>query len=186
MKTSLVVALFAVLPIAVSAQTPAPPPPSNATAVDDSTAALFQEYQSTLQQLGQLQVQALQTDVSLEEHRTSIDTLIITTMSAIDPQTPTRIQQLDSLAAEARAAQQARNNAAVDALMGPMMTLRGELEAAQAQALERPEVQNAIQSFEDAMLAAVVAIDPGAAALQARLEELEAALSSVLPPGGPG
>jgi len=167
---------------AVSAQVPAPPPPAGANAVDDSTAALFQEYQTTLQQLGQLQVQALQTDVSLERHRTTIDTLIITTMAAIDPETQSNIQRLDSLAGEARAAQQARNNAAVDALMGPMMTLRGELEAAQAEALQSPEVRSAIQGFEDAMLAAIVAIDPGAAALQARLEELEEALSSVLPP----
>ena len=36
-----------------------------------------------------------------------------------------------------------------------------------------------------AMLVAIVAIDPNAAALQARLEELEAALSAVLPPGMP-
>jgi hypothetical protein len=169
--------------LAVSAQTPAPPPPAGANAVDDSTAALFQEYQSTLQQLGQLQVQALQTDASLEAHRTTIDTLIITTMADIDPETRPNIERLDSLAAQARAAQQARDNAAVDALMGPMMTLRGELEAAQSEALQRPEVQSAIQGFEDAMLAAIVAIDPGAAALQARLEELETALSSVLPPG---
>jgi hypothetical protein len=136
-----------------------------------------------MQQLGQLQVQALRSDASLEEQRSSIDTLIIATMATVDPETHSNIARLDSLAAEARAAQQARDNAAVDALMGPMMTLRGELAAAQAEALERPEVQTAIQGFEDAMLAAIVAIDPGAAALQARLEELEAALSSVLPPG---
>jgi hypothetical protein len=167
---------------AVSAQVPAPPPPAGANAVDDSTAALFQEYQSTLQQLGQLQVQALQTDASLDEHRSSIDTLIIATMAQVDPGTHANIERLDSLAAEARAAQQARNNAAVDALMGPMMTLRGELEAAQSEALQQPQVQSAIQGFEDAMLAAIVAIDPGAAALQARLDELEEALSTVLPP----
>jgi hypothetical protein len=151
--------------------------------VDDSTAALFQEYQSTLDQLGQLQVQALQTDTSLEEHRSSIDTLIISTMSAIDPATPGNIQRLDSLAAEARAAQQASNNAGVQALMGSMMTLRGELEAAQSEAMQRPDVQSAIQRFEEAMLAAILLIDPGAGALQARLDELEAALATVLPPG---
>jgi hypothetical protein len=159
------------------------PPPAGANAVDDSTAALYEEYQSTLEQLGQLQVQALQADASLEQHRSTIDTLILTTMVAIDPETHSNIQQLDSLAAEARTAQLARNNAGVQELMGPMMTLRGELEAAQSEAMQRPEVQSAIQGFEDAMLAAIVAIDPGAAALQTRLDELEAALSSVLPPG---
>jgi hypothetical protein len=189
-RTRALVASFALLALAllghaptVSGQTPALPPPGGAAAADDSTAALFQEYQNTLQQLGQLQVQALQSNASLEAHRTTIDTLIIETMADIDPQTRPNIERLDSLAAEARAAQLARNNAAVDALMGPMMTLRGELEAAQAEALQRPEVQGAIQDFEEAMLAAVVAIDPGAAALQARLDELEAVLSSVLPPG---
>jgi hypothetical protein len=152
--------------------------------VDDSTAALYQEYQTTRQQLGRLQAQALQSNASLDAHRTTIDTLIITTMAEIDPETRPNIQRLDSLAAEARAAQQARNNAAVDALMGPMLALRGELEAAQAEALRTPEVTSAIQSFEDAMLAAVIAIDPGAGALQARIDELEAMLATVLPPGG--
>ena len=164
-------------------QPPAPPPPGAASS--DTTAALMTEYQNSLQQMGQLQVQAIRADASLEAQRMAIDTLIITTMATIDPSTESNIQELDSLAALARTAQQQQDNAALEGLMGSMMTLRAQLESAQAEALQREEVQSEIRRFDEALMVAVIGIDPAAGALRIRIDELEAALSDVLPPGFP-
>ncbi len=183
LSLSLTLAAGAAFPALGQVPAPAPPPGAGAS---DTTAALMEEYQNSLQALGELQIQALRDDTTLEGRRSAIDTLLVATMAEIDPQTMPNISRLDSLAAIAREAQQRQDSAAIEGLMGTMMTLRGDLQAAQAEALQRDNVQAEIQRFEEALMAAVLAIDPAAAALRARIEELEMALASVLPPGGPG
>lgn len=148
----------------------------------DPNQALFTEYQELQQRLGQLQVQAIQENGELETRRTAIDEMLMTAMIEINPETEAHIARLEVLGEEAIVAQRAQNAEALQPLMAEAMGLRSELEDAQAQAIEREDVQAEIQSFETDLMVKAVEIDPEATELRARIEELAELLSV----GGPG
>ena len=148
----------------------------------DPNQALFTEYQELQQHLGQLQVQAIQENGELETRRTAIDEMLMTAMIEINPETEAHIARLEVLGEEAIVAQRAQNAEALQPLMAEAMGLRSELEDAQAQAIEREDVQAEIQSFETDLMVKAVEIDPEATELRARIEELAELLSV----GGPG
>ena len=148
----------------------------------DPNQALFTEYQELQQHLGQLQEQAIQENGELETRRTAIDEMLMTAMIEINPETEAHIARLEVLGEEAIVAQRAQNAEALQPLMAEAMGLRSELEDAQAQAIEREDVQAEIQSFETDLMVKAVEIDPEATELRARIEELAELLSV----GGPG
>ena len=150
--------------------------------VPDPNEALFTEYQQLQQRIGQLQVQAIQENGELETRRTAIDEMLMAAMIEINPETEAHIARLEALSEEAIVAQQAQNMEALQPLMAEAMGLRAELEDAQAQAIERENVQAEIQSFETDLMAKAVEIDPEATELLARMQEL-AELLSVAGPG---
>ena len=150
--------------------------------VPDPNEALFTEYQQLQGRLGQLQVQAIQENGELETRRTEIDEMLMAAMIEINPETEAHIARLEVLSEEAIVAQQAQNVEALQPLMAEAMGLRSELEAAQAQAIERENVQAEIQSFETDLMAKAVEIDPEATELLTRMQELAELLSI----GGPG
>lgn len=150
--------------------------------VPDPNEALFTEYQQLQQRIGQLQVQAIQENGELEARRTAIDEMLMAAMIEINPETEAHIARLEALSEEAIVAQQAQNMEVLQPLMAEAMGLRSELEDAQAQAIERENVQAEIQSFETDLMAKAVEIDPEATELLARMQELAELLSAA----GPG
>lgn len=157
-------------------------PPSGAPA--DADQAALAELQQVQQQLGQLQIQAITDNAALEAQRSTIDDMLLSAMSDIDPETQQNIDRLDVLSQEAISAQQAQDAEAINALMTEAMQLRSALEAAQAQALQRDDIQTEIQRFEDDLMAAVVEIDPEADGLYTRIDELSEQLGVAGPGGG--
>ena len=157
-------------------------PPSGGPSAADQAA--FTELQQTQQALGQLQVQAINEHTELETRRSAIDEMLLSAMAEIDPDTQGNIDRLDVLSQEAIAAQQAQDGATLDALMTEATQLRTSLESAQAEALQRDDIQAEIQQFEEALMAAVLEIDPDAGALLERIDELSAQLGVVGPGGG--
>lgn len=156
--------------------------PGPAQSAPDSTEALFAEYQQVQERLGLLQVQTIQQNVELEARRTAIDEMLMAAMIDINPEAEAHIERLDVLSEEAIVAQRAQDTEALRSLMAEAAGLRFELEAAQAQAIEREDVQAEIQSFETDLMAKAVEIDPEAMEVLARMEELAELLSV----GGPG
>ncbi len=150
--------------------------------VPDPNEALFTEHQQLQQRIGQLQVQAIQENGELEARRTAIDEMLMAAMIEINPETEAHIARLEALSEEAIVAQQAQNMEVLQPLMAEAMGLRSELEDAQAQAIERENVQAEIQSFETDLMAKAVEIDPEATELLARMQELAELLSAA----GPG
>ena len=156
--------------------------PGPAQSAPDSTEALFAEYQQVQERLGLLQVQTIQQNVELEARRTAIDEMLMAAMIDINPEAEAHIERLDVLSEEAIVAQRAQDTEALRSLMAEAAGLRFELEAAQAQAIEREDVQAEIQSFETDLMAKAVEIDPEAMEVLARMEEL----ADLLSVGGPG
>ncbi len=155
---------------------------AGAQAAPDPSEALIAEYQETQQRLGQLQVQAIQENSELEDRRSAIDDLVTAAIFEINPAAEAHMARLGELNEQATAAQQAQDMEALQSLMTEAMGLRSELDAAQAEAIQRPDVRAQIESFETDLMAVVVEIDPEAMSLETRLEELAEVLSA----SGPG
>lgn len=180
---SLAITLLSLLVVAASASAQGAPPQGQPPAVDDSTQAMVQEYQEKSMELGELQNQALEENEALMTRRDEITEIVNATIIEINPEAEGQMARLDELQQEAVAAQEAQDMETLQALVNEAQGLQSSLQAAQAEALQREEVASEIEAFEADLMAAMVAIDPEAEDIIARLDELSAALNVAAGPG---
>lgn len=133
---------------------------------------LMVEYESAQTRLQEVQDQTLEAHPELLSQQDSLQEMVATAMAEIDPQTEEGIARLESLQAEAQEAQASQDGARMQELMAEASTIQERLQGAQMQALEREDVAQAINEFQEAMLTGMREVEPEVEAIVARVQEL--------------
>lgn len=149
---------------------------------------LMVEYESAQTRLQEVQEETLEAHPELLDQQDSLQEMVVTAMAEIDPQTEEGIARLETLQAEAQAAQASQDGARMQELMAEASTIQERLQGAQTQALERDDVVEAINAFQEAMLNGMKEVEPEVEALVARVQELTEELMQLQMQlqGGPG
>ncbi len=147
------------------------PPPQQQQELPDSVQEMMAEFQEKQAALQEIQTQAVQASDELQGMQMAIQEQIEEAMRAIEPEMDDIIEQLQAMEAEAQAAQQAEDMERLQALMTEAQALDGRLQQAQAQALERDDIQESIEEYQEVLMVEMLEIDPEAEVL---LEEVEA------------
>jgi hypothetical protein len=166
-----------VLAVPAAAQQMMPPQQE----IPDSVQRLMDEFQETEARFSALQNQVIQGNSGLQSRQQEIGIMVNDAMREIDPRAESRIERLQALEQEAMAAQQEQDMATFQALMLEAQELQTALRATQEEALEREEVQDAIETFQADVLAAMSELDPEAETMLERLQELAERITTQMP-----
>lgn len=137
------------------------------------------EMQQISERLGPIQQQALQ-DPEVQSAGEALTARIQEAMVEVDPTTPRNLERLESLMSEAQAAQQANDEDAFIRVVQEAQQIQASLEAAEAEAIQRPALVADIESFQDRVQAKMMEFDPEAGQLLERFEELDHRLALLL------
>lgn len=144
---------------------------------------LIGELQQLQTRLQPIQQEALQ-DPEIQAAQQALGAEIQEAMAEADPSTPEKMQRLQELMVQAQAAQAEQDAAAMNEIVTEARALEQELQAAQAAAIESPELAPRVEAFEDRLLERMVEVDPEAESLLDRVQELNARLAAALGQGG--
>lgn len=169
----LAAAFLALLVIAVPLRAQEPPVVPPQQELPDSVQALVAEYQQKQERLQTLQMRALEGNPELQLRQGEVRGRIEAAIHEVDPEAVDNIERLQALEMQAMAAQQAQDMARLEAVIEEAQGIQARLQAAQVQALERPDVQEEIETFQEEMMAEMVKLDPEAPALLAEIEALQ-------------
>lgn len=161
-------------PMAASAQQPTQP-----TQPTPEMQEWIAEIQKLNNELGPLHDEAME-DPALQQEREAVRAAVREAMIAADPANGERIDRLEELEAEAEAAQAAGDTVKIAALTSEAQQLGPQVQAAQVEAMEKPEVDARVQAFEDKLFAKMVEIDPSAQAKLDQLNELNERLRQAM------
>ena len=141
--------------------------------------AMIMEMQEIHNRLLPMQEAAMQ-DPQLKQEGEVLGAQIMKAMEEIEPQTPSLIARLNELAPQVQAAQDAMDRE----LLATLATEAGEidqlLQIARARAVERPDIVQAIDAYEEKVQEKMVQDNPEAAQLLDRLEVLNGQLATLL------
>lgn len=154
----------AVVPAAASAQANEQPPPQ--------VREWIAEMQQIQMQIMPVQQQAMQ-DTALQEEQAAVTAAVREAIVEADPAMEAKLDRMDELMVEARAAQAAQDQEKLVELTQEAQTLQPEIASAQADALDRPDVEAKVLAFRDKLQARMVEIDPETKPLLERLQELD-------------
>lgn len=144
---------------------------------------LIGELQQLQARLQPIQQQALQ-DPEIQAAQQALGAEIQEAMVEVDPETPEKMERLQELMVQAQAAQAEEESAAMTEIVSEARALEQQLQAAQAAAIQSPELAPRVEAFQDRLLERMVEVDPEAEALLDRAQELNARLAAVLGQGG--
>jgi alkylhydroperoxidase/carboxymuconolactone decarboxylase family protein YurZ len=108
----------------------------------------------------------------LQARQADLQELVDSTMRALEPEFDRFIERLGQLEQEAMAAQQSQDGERLQALMTEAQSVSGRLQAAQAQAMETPEIRDEMEAYEETLIDEMTRVDPETPQLLARMEEL--------------
>lgn len=169
-------------PAVLVAQEPAPAPTSELEA-DSAATARIQSWLGEIQQINgrlqALQQQALE-DPTLSSEQEALGDRIRAAMAEADPTLEASMERVESLQAEAAAAQQQGNTARLEELGAEVRRIEAQFMEAQQQALSIPELSADLESFQARLEAKIVEIDAEAPQLIARFQELQERLASAM------
>jgi predicted nuclease with TOPRIM domain len=140
--------------------------------MDQEAQAIMAELQQIQQHLAQIEVQALESDEALQERQEAVQDLVIGTMLELHPELESKFERMEQLQAEFAQAREAEDMERMQAVMSEAEGLQHDLMEAQADAMERPEVVQAIEDFRTQLVAKMHEIEPETEQLMARAEEL--------------
>jgi chromosome segregation ATPase len=143
---------------------------------------MLEEFEEKREQVIELREAALEQNAELREREEAIGDQIEGAMRAVEPELDDLVQRMEALEREFQSAQQAQDMERLQSIMTQAQELDGRLQQAQAQALERDEVQGAIAAFEDDLMSAMKEIDPEAEEILERVQELAERLSAAQGP----
>lgn len=172
--TALAVLSLAALgaPAAGQTPTPAPQPQGQQPQIPDSVRTMIQEFQQLQQRLNSLQQQALQQNEELQAEQEALQETVEDAMVQVDSSVEESMTRMEELRTEMQEAREAENQQQMMALSQEAGQLRGRLQSAQSAVMQRPAVQEEIQSFQDNLLDEMIAINPEAEDLVDELETL--------------
>ncbi|MDH3734155.1 MAG: hypothetical protein OEU54_11500 [Gemmatimonadota bacterium] len=140
---------------------------------------MIAELQSIDQQLGPLQDQALADPVMVAKQ----DELVATVEEAMEDAAPgskAKREEFDTLLNEYNAAQGSGDQAKMAELTPRLQALDTELGQAQGAAMEREEIREAVEAFQDDLAAKMRELDDGVGSLLDRREELTGELEQMM------
>lgn len=183
--TILALATLAAAPTALAAQVAAPAPAG--APVDSAAAAQIQGWLAEIQQINgrlqELQQRAMQ-DPELVAEQEALGARIRTAMEEADPELEPSLERVETLQAEAAAAEQQADTARLMEIGEELREIEGRFMSAQQQALAQPQISSDLEAFQVALQNRLVELDPEAPELIARFQELQQMLASALRPGG--
>lgn len=157
----------------------APAPPAQAApqgqappALPDSIQQMLQEFRSLQNELASLQDEAIQQSDELQAQRDDIQETIESAMAESNPEIEDDIARMEELQQEMTEAREAQDQQQMMALSQEAGQLRGRLQSAQSAVMQRPAVQEEIQTFQDNLLDEMIALNPEAEDLVDELETL--------------
>lgn len=151
----------------------------NEPAVPAEVQQWIQEIQQVQAQLEPLQAQALEEE-DLKAEQEQVVQALRDRMVAADPENEGRLVRMEAILAEAAIAQQSGDADKLAELTTEASTLQPQIQAAQQEALEHPDVQPRVAAFQENLHKRIVAIDPAAQDLLDRVEELQERVSAVM------
>lgn len=169
LPTALLALTLMVAP-ALAQQIPGAGPPQQE--LPEEVQELLSEAQQTQERLAEIHDQALSDSPDLQARQADLQELVDATMRSLEPNFDQVIQRMGELEQEAMAAQQSQDGERLQALMTEAQALSGRLQAAQAQAMETPEVQDEMEAYEESLIDEMTRVDPETPQLLARMEEL--------------
>lgn len=154
--------------------------------VPDSVQELMAEFQEKQVRLQGIQQQALEGSEELQEREAELEEWIESEMRAIEPDMDSLSGRLEAMEAEAQTAQASQDQERLQEIMAEAQGTVSRLQTAQMQVLERDDVQEELEQYQNALLDEMKSLDPEVDQLVERLEELAMVLQSMQGPGGPG
>lgn len=154
---------------------PAPAPGQQApgqTALPDSVQQMIQEFRGLQNRLASLQDSALQQSDQLQSQQAEIQESIQTAITETNPELEEDIARMEELQQEMQEAREAQNRERMMQLSMEAGQIRSQLQSAQADVMERPAIQEEIESFQNQLLDEMIAIEPETEELIAQLEAL--------------
>jgi gas vesicle protein len=164
----------------LAAQQPMPPQQQQ---IPDSVQQMMAEFQEIQERMEALQDQAIAANESLQEQQASIQEQIESAIRAIEPDMDELMERMRAMEAEAQAAQEAQDMERLQEIMNEAQMVNGRLEQAQNQAFQQDEIQEAIQGFQEDLMAEMTEIDPEAEQMLERMEDLAQRLNAAMPMG---
>ena len=157
----------------------APAPPAQAApqgqappALPDSIQQMLQEFRSLQTELASLQDEAIQQSDELQAQREDIQETIESAMAESNPEIEDDIARMEELQQEMAEAREAQDQQQMMALSQEAGQLRSRLQSAQSSVMQRPAVQEEIESFQQNLLDEMLAINPDAEEMVDELESL--------------
>lgn len=140
--------------------------------MDPEAMALMVELQELQARLGPIHNEAMESE-ALAAQLDQIQTQVDVAMREADPEL---FERIDRFEAEFDEAQEAGDQERIQALSMEAQGVQAELQALQADVLDRPEIRGPIEDFEMAQRARMIEIDPEVAELLERIDEVLAEL----------
>lgn len=165
-----------VLPVAAAAQQPQQTAPVDPSQLPQEAQELIVEIQQVQSNLQQIQQQAM-ADPEIQAEQQAIGQEIQLAMAESNPDVPQQMQRLETLMTEAQAAQASEDAAKMQEIVAEARELDTRLQAAQAEAIQRPEIAPRVQSFQTKLQEKMLELDPTTPQLIQRLQELDAQLA---------
>ena len=172
--------LLLVSPAALAAQQDGAFDPAR---VPPEAQALFMELQQVQARLQPIHEEALR-HPELQAAQAELTARIGAAMTKADPSTAERMARLQALIDRGKAAEAAGEEAALKEIAAEARQIQEHLQAAQLEAIRRPDIAPELEAFQAKLMERMVEVDPEAAALIERAQELDARLSAVLGQGG--
>lgn len=141
--------------------------------MDPEMMAQIMEIQQLQQQLEPIQRQAME-DTALAAQLEALQLRIDASMREAGPEV---FERIDRFQDEVAAAEAAGDQERMETLMMQAQGIQQEAQALQAAVFEQPEIRVAVEEFEAAHRARMIAIDPAAEELLKRMDELMAGLA---------
>jgi len=142
--------------------------------------AMLDELEETQEKLEELQDRALAGSESLQAEQVRIQGVVETALRIVEPEYESLVARFGELQQEAVVAQQAEDMEALQSVMNEAQGLQMRLQAAQAQAFEREEVDTAVTEYREQLVEEMARLDPDAPRLMERMEELVERLEEIL------
>lgn len=172
--------LLILAPAALSAQQDEPFDPAR---VPLEAQALFTELQQVQARLQPIHQEALR-HPELQAAQAELTARIGAAMIELDPSTGERMARLQTLIDRGKTAEAAEDEAALNEIAAEARQIQEHLQAAQLAAIRRPDIAPGVEAFQAKLMERMVEVDPEAAALIQRAQELDARLAAVLGQGG--
>ncbi len=156
-------------PVDAGAEQPAP---ALGQDMDPETMELMTEAQQLDQALAPIQQQAMQ-DQELASQLEELQEQVETAMRDEDPEL---VDQMEQLQAEFMAAQEAGDQERVQEIGMAAQGIQAEFQALQQRVLDRPDIREPVDAFEEAQRERMIEIDPEAGEIMDRIDEILAQL----------